>query len=182
MVEELKFWKDNLRSLSGCSFVPSLSQIDVYFEVASDASGVGVFGYLVDDSKCVLLKRAFSAEEKKESSTYRELLALRDIYLSDFSLDLKDQVVRHLTDNKSVETIMRIGLSVPKLQDMVVISCHMSVRERERDAEFAGSKLFGYLMNLSITSGTRSRGASPLKMLHRPIFWVGVYFIFIFLQ
>ena len=45
---------------------------------------------------------------------------MRDIYLSDFSLNLKDQVVRHLTDNKAVETIMRIGLSVPKLQQMVV--------------------------------------------------------------
>ena len=118
MVEELEFWKDNLRRLSGCSFFPSLSQTDVSFEVASDASGVGVFGYLVDDSKCVLLKRAFSPEEKKESSTYCELLALRDIYLSDSTLDLKDQVVRHLTDNKSVKIIMRIGSSVPKLQDM----------------------------------------------------------------
>ena len=113
MVEELKFWKDNLRRLSGCSFVPSLSQTDVSSEVASDASGVGFFGYLVDDSKHVLLKRAFSAEEKKESLTFRELLALRDIYLSDFSLNLKDQVVKHLTDNKAVETIMRIGSSVP---------------------------------------------------------------------
>ena len=43
-----------------------------------------------------------------------------DIYLSDCFLDLKDQVVRHLTDNKSLETIIRIGSSVPKLQDMVV--------------------------------------------------------------
>ena len=71
--------------------------------------GVGVFGYLVDDSRRVLLRRAFTAEERKESSTYRELLALRDIYLSDRCLNLKDQVVRHLTDNKSVECIMQIG-------------------------------------------------------------------------
>ena len=39
VVEELVFWRTNIRSLNGCSFVPSLSQTDVSFEVASDASG-----------------------------------------------------------------------------------------------------------------------------------------------
>ena len=119
VLEELKFWRDNLWNLNGCSFSPSLSQLDVSYEVASDASGVGVFGYLVGDRQ-VLLKRSFTLDEKKESSTYRELLALRDIYLSDFALNLKGQVVRHLTDNKSVEYIMRIGSSKPKLQDMAI--------------------------------------------------------------
>ena len=120
VVEELKFWKQNINSLSGYSSVSSLSQTDVSYEVASDASGVGVFGYLVGEDKRVLLKRAFNDEEKKESSTFRELLALRDIYLSNSSLDLKGQVVRHLTDNKAVETMMRIGSPVPKLQDMAI--------------------------------------------------------------
>ena len=100
VLEELKFWLDILVSLSGYSFVPSLSQTDVSFEVASNAPGVGVFGYLVDESKHVLLKRAFMTQERKGSSTFRELLALRDIYLSNCSLDLKNQVVRHLTDHK----------------------------------------------------------------------------------
>ena len=115
VVEELVFWWANIRSLNGFSFVPSLSQTDVSFEVASDASGVGVFGYLVDNSERVFLSRASTADKRRESSMYRELLALRDIYLSDYSINLKDQVVRHLTDNKSVESIMRIGSSVPKL-------------------------------------------------------------------
>ena len=53
VLEELVFWRDNITSLSGHSFVPALSQTDVRFEVASDASGVGVFGYQVDDSKRV---------------------------------------------------------------------------------------------------------------------------------
>ena len=83
--------------------------------MASDASGVGVFGYLVDNSERVFLSRASTADKRRESSKYRELLALRDIYLLDYSINLKDQVVRHLTDNKSVESIMRIGSSVPKL-------------------------------------------------------------------
>ena len=130
VIDELTFWKINLRSLSGYSFSPSLSQIDVKFEVASDASGVGVFGYLVGD-KQVLLKRGFTLEEKKESSTYRELVALRDIYLSDFAVDLKGQVVRHLTDNKAVESIMRIGSSKPKLQDMAI-----SIYKKSRDFNF----------------------------------------------
>ena len=130
VIDELTFWKINLRSLSGYSFSPSLSQIDVKFEVALDASGVGVFGYLVGD-KQVLLKRGFTLEEKKESSTYRELVALRDIYLSDFAVDLKGQVVRHLTDNKAVESIMRIGSSKPKLQDMAI-----SIYKKSRDFNF----------------------------------------------
>ena len=68
----------------------------------------------------MLLHRPFTAEEKKESSTYRELLALRDIYVTDLCSSFKGQVVRHLTDNKAVESVMVVGSRVPKLQEMVV--------------------------------------------------------------
>merc|ERR1711888_408918 len=69
--QELSFLRDNISDLHGYSFTPVMSEVVVDVVVASDASGVGLFAYLVDSSKEVLGKRALSAEERTTSSTFR---------------------------------------------------------------------------------------------------------------
>ena len=45
--------------------------------MVSDASHNGTFGYMLGSQYEVILRRSFSDEEKKMSSTYRELVALQ---------------------------------------------------------------------------------------------------------
>ena len=66
--DELLFWKNNLRTLDGFHFSPVQTEEVVNFEVASDASGVGVFAYLVDSNR-QLLSRPFNLDERSGSST-----------------------------------------------------------------------------------------------------------------
>ena len=107
VVEELKFWKQNISSLSGYSFVPSLSQTDVSYEVASDASEVGLFIYEV---KCgsFAWKRALTPEEAEQSSTSRELMCFEDFY-THYGERLRGQSVVHYTDSDNVARMLQIG-------------------------------------------------------------------------
>ena len=71
--------------------------------------GSSVYAYQFVSDFEVLLSCPFTLEQKASSSTFREILALRDIYLSEVGERFRGGVVRHLTDNKAVETIVRIG-------------------------------------------------------------------------
>ena len=62
--------------------------------------------------------KTFSEAEKKESSTWKELRTLYDQYIESHS-DHGDVIV-HLTDSKTVESIMQKGSPKPHLQDMAL--------------------------------------------------------------
>ena len=117
--EELDFWRFNLADLDGFLFSPDLSTEVFSFETCSDASGVGFFGFQFVSKYKVLLRRMFNEYEKMQSSTFRELLALRDIFLSKEAENYRGKSVRHLTDNKAVSRIMLVGSKVKELHEMV---------------------------------------------------------------
>ena len=94
--------------------------------MASDASGV--YGYLVDSECKVLLSHLFTLEERLASSTFREIVTLRDIYLSEAAQSFKGSVVRHLTYNKADESVMRIGSRVPAIHD-IFLAVFLKCRE-----------------------------------------------------
>ena len=117
---ELSFWRDNISDLHGYSFSPVMSKEVVDVVVASDASGVGLFAYLVDSSKEVLGKRALSAEERTTSSTFREILALKEVYLGKEASRFSGLCVRHLTDNRGVAAAMEFGSPKEHIQEVVL--------------------------------------------------------------
>merc|ERR1712243_463319 len=107
--EEIVFWIQNLRTLNGFPFSPELSQVDTKLEVVTDASSRGMFGYQLSDKYEVLLRKIFTAEEARSSSTERELLALKNIYTADVSDRFSGMKVVHYTDNQAVKSIIEIG-------------------------------------------------------------------------
>ena len=118
--EEIAFWIDNIRSLNGCFFTPKLSSVETFFSVVSDASRDGLFAYQLEDKYEILLRRLFTAQEAKCSSTVRELLALQNIYCSDLSDRFKGTTVYHYTDNQAVPVIVDVGSKKPQLQEIAL--------------------------------------------------------------
>jgi len=66
----------------------------------SDASSLGYGGYLVEHSNLVA-NGQWSSEETSQSSTWRELCAVRCV-LESFQNKLHDERIRWFTDNQNV--------------------------------------------------------------------------------
>ena len=76
--------------------------------MVSDASHNGTFGYMLGSQYEVILRRSFSDEEKKMSSTYRELVALNNIYSDEatmMKIKMRGKRVVHIADNMAVSSI-----------------------------------------------------------------------------
>ena len=74
--------------------------------MVSDASHNGTFGYMLGSQYEVILRRSFSDEEKKMSSTYRELVALNNIYSDEATMmKMRGKRVVHIADNMDVSSI-----------------------------------------------------------------------------
>ena len=88
----------------------SRSPTPILFEVASDASAVGHFSYIVNGEKAMLALRAFSEEERKESSTWRELTAFKDTRTNPDTLKkIEGTGIVHYTDNQAVVHGLAMG-------------------------------------------------------------------------
>lgn len=123
---DLNFWRTEVRSLSGYPISPSQSVTETRIKVVSDSSELGTFGYQLEDNFKVLLRRSFDEEERKSSSTMRELLALKFIYTSSIAEPWKGLRILHLTDNQGVASIVQNGSKKQHLQKIVLeifLSC-----------------------------------------------------------
>ena len=119
-IKELSFLADNFRNLNGNPLRPSLSQTCLDISFGSDASDIGFCVYQVDESKDLLFKRMFNENEAKKSSTFRELTAFYDFYMSDKAVKFKNMSILHYTDNMNCETILSNGSRNVALQQMVL--------------------------------------------------------------
>lgn len=119
-IKELSFLADNFRNLNGQPLRPSLSQTRLDITVGSDASDIGFCVYNVDDNRELLFKRLFNDCEARKSSTYRELTAFYDFYMSDKVLKFKNLSILHYTDNKNCEIILTNGSRNVVLQQMIL--------------------------------------------------------------
>ena len=118
---EVDWWLHNIRDVAKYPINGSLSTTPVSYEVASDASGVGHYCYLVGSQQTVLSARAFSVQEQEESSTWRELTAFHDTWTNEEVLrQFAGTSVAHYTDSQAMATIIRKGSRNPKLQPMVM--------------------------------------------------------------
>jgi hypothetical protein len=125
---ELATIKELLPSLNGFPIhqQPSLKPS---FKFASDASATGVAalevvcGDKISDSKScmgeLVFQRRFSDFEMQQSSTFRELVALWELYHKRGKAFAKEAIL-HYTDNKAVSIILARGSSKPILQSMAM--------------------------------------------------------------
>ena len=94
VVEELVFWQSNLDHLNGRRIWFKSSAVRVAY---SDASDTGYGGYILELGPQVAAQVVWSADLAKESSTMREILAVRKV-LQSFAPKLAGLCVKWHTD------------------------------------------------------------------------------------
>ena len=124
--KELIFWLENIESLNGFPFSASKSEEQFEIEIIGDASDKGLFAFSYGDCCETVARRRFTGKEAMESSTFREILVLHDVYCSPDIGKFSNKRIRHLTDNKAVEFIFKAGSNKFRIHRMVVdifLSC-----------------------------------------------------------
>lgn len=118
---EVGWWLANLEAVAKYPIQGSLTTTPVSYEVASDASGVGHFAYLVGAGRVKLAARAFSEQEREQSSTWRELAAVRDTWTNPEVLrQFQGCRVAHYTDSQAMASILTKGSRNTRLHPMVL--------------------------------------------------------------
>ena len=112
-IREIMFWKLNARSLIDRRAWPTESKPSKI--VYSDASDYACSSFVENEGK--IFQQNWSSDERKKSSTWRELKAVQ-LAISSFAHDLKGQQVAWLTDNQNVVSIVNGGSRVEQLQSL----------------------------------------------------------------
>ena len=112
---ELQFWLTELASFNGQNIWHSPAAVRVVY---SDASHSGYGGYMVEHG-CQVAHGLWTIEEALESSTWRELRAVR-LILESLVPKLQNERVRWFTDNQNVAHILAVGSKKPSLQTEVL--------------------------------------------------------------
>ena len=110
-IQELEFWDGQLANFNGQAIWPKPSAVRFAY---SDASSSGYGGYVVEHGNLVA-NGQWSSEEATQSSTWRELRAVRCV-LESFQDKLQDERIRWFTDNQNVVRIIQHGSGKPVLQ------------------------------------------------------------------
>ena len=110
-LQELRFWLSEISKFNGQRIWPKPSAVRVVY---SDASATGYGGYTVEHGTMVA-NGHWSPEEAAQSSTWRELRAVR-LVLEAFQARLENERVRWFTDNQNVVRIVQYGSRQPALQ------------------------------------------------------------------
>ena len=109
--EELQFWINQVDHINGKEIWHSPSAVRVVY---SDASATGYGGFTVEHG-CHVAHGAWSEVEMTQSSTWRELKAVRMV-LESLLPKLKNERVRWFSDNQNVVWILETGSKKPLLQ------------------------------------------------------------------
>ena len=112
VVEELIFWQSNLDHLNGRRIWFKSSAVKVAYW---DASDTAYGGYIVELGPQVAAQGICLADLAKESSTMREILAVRKV-LQSFAPKLAGLCVRWHTNNQNVARVIGVGSRISGLQ------------------------------------------------------------------
>ena len=74
VINELQFWHNNVSQLNGRDLFNKAQVFDSV--VCSDASQLGYGGYVISNKQNLVRQGQWSVDEKRESSTWRELRAV----------------------------------------------------------------------------------------------------------
>ena len=110
-LQEIQFWLHHIDKLNGQGIWHSPAAIRVVF---ADASATGYGGFTVQHG-CHIAHGSWSEEEAAQSSTWRELHAVRMVFDS-LGHMLQSERVRWFSDNQNVVRIIETGSGNPKLQ------------------------------------------------------------------
>ena len=124
---ELQFWAQELPRFNGQDIWPSPAAIRVVY---MDASQSGYGGYTVEHG-CHIAQGQWSSEEARQSSTWRELKAVR-LVLESLVSKLANERVRWFTDNQNVCRIIMCGSRRPNLQEEAIAIFSISVANHIR--------------------------------------------------
>ena len=110
---ELVFWLSNLDQHNGRPIWFKSSTVRIAY---SDASDTGYGGYIVELGPQVAAQGVWSSDMANQSSTLREILAVRKV-LESFAPKLAGLCVKWFTDNQNVARIIDIGSPKLHLQE-----------------------------------------------------------------
>ena len=158
LLEELRFWYNNIDSFNGYSLRPPPDSSTVIFSDASDVA-FGGFSASLDG---VMASGMFTSEDLGQSSTYRELKAIYHVLLS-YAEQLRQKRVKVFTDNQGAARIVSVGSSKVHLQSvaMSIFDFCSSNGSPLKHSEFPGRRM-RELISLA-DSLTRTIGASILQ-------------------
>lgn len=114
-IGQIKFWRDNIKSVNFKNFATDLSCQSIVY---SDASNSGYGGYIVENPLSIA-HGMWTDSDATQSSTWKELTAVKKVLISlvDF---LKDKRVKWFTDNQNVVSIVQKGSTKIHLQDIAI--------------------------------------------------------------
>ena len=115
VINELQFWHNNVSQLNGRDLFDKTQVFDSV--VYSDASQLGYGGYVISDKQNLVCQGQWSLDEKRKSSTWRELRAVYYM-LSSVGHILTGHKVQWYTDNQNVTHIIDRGSTKPDLQTL----------------------------------------------------------------
>ena len=121
--EEIDFWSDSLQNYNAQPIWHSPSAVRIVY---SDASDTGYGGYTVEHGPMVAHGQ-WSQEEAVQSSTFRELKAVR-LVLESIAHKLMNARVRWFTDNQNVVRIIEVGSRKPHIQAEALRVFHLAVQ------------------------------------------------------
>ena len=115
LLEELRFWYNNIDSFNGYSLRPPPDSSTVVFSDASDVA-FGGFSASLDG---VVASGMFTSEDLGQRSTYRELKAIYYVLLS-CAEQLRQKRVKVFTDNQGAARIVSVGSCKVHLQSVAM--------------------------------------------------------------
>ena len=114
-INQLLFWKENIRKLNVRSLFSDSSPTRIVF---TDASDTGFGGFCVYYGK-KMAHRQWSEYERTMSSTWRELKAV-SLVLKSFNSFMKSNAIKLFTDNQNVCSIIQKGSMKSDLQSIAL--------------------------------------------------------------
>ena len=124
---ELEFWAASLADYNSQPIWHSPSAVRVVY---SDASDTGYGGYVVEHGPCVSFGQ-WSDEEARQSSTWRELMAVCQV-LESVAAKLTNARIRWFTDSQNVARILEVGSRKPQLHAVALKVFSLSVQYQIR--------------------------------------------------
>ena len=127
---ELSWWKENLKSLNGGLMKQEVQELETSLErnLYGDASGTGLYLYQ-EQPRRTLLSQPLKDDDRKKSSTHRELMVFRNFYESKEAWALEGKTVTHYTDNRGTYYIVKGGSSHQELQELA-LQTFLACREK----------------------------------------------------
>jgi hypothetical protein len=116
VLDEVQFWFENLNKLNCTDLVKSSKKC--HYVAYSDASGSGFGGYVVSGIRNET-SGVWSIQEMKLSSTFRELEAVRRVFMENVDV-IQGCSVKWHTDNSNVANILQVGSRKEHLHEIVM--------------------------------------------------------------